>query len=97
MSLCLCRLKNSIQVLRRLVREESEERNQMEDDSDRPIRRERDVATPSCYPSYLVKLTNHVIIRGGFDLSTLKVAMLVDSSVIIVNMFFYFCNKVRML
>ena len=70
----------------------------MEDDSDGPIRRERDVATPSCYPSYLVKLTNHVIIRGGgFNLSTLKVAMLVDSSVIIVNMFFYFYNKARML
>ena len=54
--------------------------------------------TTSCYPSYLVKLTNHIIIRGGgFDLSTLKVAVLVDSSVIIVNMFFYFCNKAWML
>ena len=93
MGLCLCRLRNSIRVLRRLVREESEERSQMEDDSDGPVRRERDVVTPSCYPSYLVKLTNHVIIRGGFNLSTLKAAMLVDSSVIIVNIFFYFCNK----
>ena len=62
----------------------------MKDDSDGSIRRERDVVTTSCYPSYLVKLTNHVIIRGGFDLSTLKAAMLVDSSVIIVNMFFLF-------
>ena len=66
----------------------------MEDDSDGLIRRERDVVTPSCYPSYLVKLTNHVIIRGGFfDLSALKAAVFVDSSVIIVKMFFYFCNK----
>ena len=97
MSLCLCRLENSIRVLHRLIREESEERSQTEDDSDGPIRRERDVVTPSCYPSYLVKLTNHVIIRGGFDLSALKVAVLVDSSVIIVNMFFYFCNKARTL
>ena len=70
----------------------------MEDDSDGPIRRERDVVTPSRYPSYLVKLTNHVIIRGGFfDLFTLKAAVLVDSSVIIVNMFLYFYNKARML
>ena len=65
MSLCLCRLKNSIRVLCHLVQEESEERSRMENDSDGPIRRERDVVTPSCYPSYLVKLTNHVIIRGG--------------------------------
>ena len=67
--------------------------------SDGPVRRERDVVTTSCYPSYLVKLTNHIIIRGGrvFNLSTLKVAVLVDSSVIIVNMFFYFCNKARTL
>ena len=97
MSLCLCRLKNSTRVLHRLVWEVSEERSQMEDDSDGPIRRERDVATPSCYPSYLVKLTNHVIMRGGFDLSALKAAVLVDSSVIIVNMFFYFCNKAQTL
>ena len=35
-------------------------------------------------------LTNHVIIRGVsiFDLSTLKVAVLVNSSVIIVNMLY---------
>ena len=50
--------------------------------------RERGVVTTSCYPSYLVKLTNHVIIRrGGFNLSALKAAVLVDLSVIIVNMF----------
>ena len=65
MSLCLCRLRNSIRVLHGLVWEESEERSQMKDDSDGPIRRERDVVTTSCYPSYLVKLTNHIIIRGG--------------------------------
>ena len=29
---------------------------------------ERDVATTSCYYSYLIKLTNHVIIRGGFSI-----------------------------
>ena len=98
MSLCLYRLRNSIRVLCHLVREELEERSRAEDDSDGPIRRERDVATTSCYPSYLVKLTNHVIIRGGgFDLSALKAAVLVDSSVIIVNMFFYFCNKAQKL
>ena len=49
------------------------------------------MVTTSCYPSYLIKLTNHVIIRGGvFNLSPLKVTVLVDSSVIIVNMFFLF-------
>ena len=71
----------------------------MEDDSDRLIRRERDVATTSGYPSYLVSKINQSRNHkgGGFDLSTLKVAVLVDSSVIIVNMFFYFCNKARML
>ena len=30
-------------------------------------------------------------------MSALKAAVLVDSSVIIVNMFFYFCNKALML
>ena len=69
----------------------------MENDRDGPIRRERGVATTSYYPSYLVKLTNHVMIRGGFNLSALKMVVLVDSSVIIVNMFFYFYNKVWML
>ena len=97
MSLCLYRLKNSIRVLRRLVREEFEERSRAEEDRDGPIRRERDVVTTNCYPSYSIKLTNHVIIRGAIDLSALKVAVLVDSSVIIVNMFLYFCNKARML
>ena len=99
MSLCLYRLRNSIRVLRRLVREEFEERSQAEDDRDGPVRRERDVATTSCYPSCLIKLTNHVTIRGGvfFDLSALKVVVLVDSSLIIVNMFFYFYNKARTL
>ena len=90
MSLCLYRLRNSIRVLRRLIWEELEEGSQAEDDSDGPIRRERGEVTTSCYPSYLVQLANHVIIRGGFNLSALKVAVLVDSSVIIVNMFFYF-------
>ena len=98
MSLCLYRLRSSIRVLCRLVREEFEERSQTEDDSDGPVRRERDMVTTSCYLSYLVKLTNHVIIRGEvFDLSALKAAVLVDSSVIIVNMFFYFCNKAQTL
>ena len=99
MSLSLYRLRNLIRVLRRLVREEFEERSWAEDDSDRPIRRERGKAITSCYASYLVQLANHVIIRGEgfFDLSALKAAVLVNSSVIIVHMFFYFYNKVRML
>ena len=79
MSLYLYRSRNLVRVLRRLIREEFEERNQAEEDRDGPIRRERDVATTSCYPSYLIKLTNHVIIRGVvFDLSTLKAAVLVN-------------------
>ena len=78
MSLYLYRLRNSVRVLRHLIREEFEERSRAEEDRDRPIRRERDVATTSCYPSYLIKLTNHVIIRGGFDLSTLNAAVLVN-------------------
>ena len=99
MSLCLYRLRNSIRVLRHLIWEEFEERSWVEDDSDGPVRRERGVVTTSCYLSYLVKLTNHLIIRGGvfFDLSALKVVVLVDSSLIIVNMFFYFYNKAWML
>ena len=50
---------------------------------------ERDVVITICYSSYLIKLTNHVIIKGGlfFDLSTLKVAMLINYAVIIVHMF----------
>ena len=60
----------------------------MEEDRDGPVRRERDVVTTSCYPSYSVKLTNHIIIRGVFNLSALKAAVLVNLSVIIVNMFF---------
>ena len=79
MSLYLYRSRNSVQVLRRLVQEVFEERSRVEGDRDGPIRRERDVVTTSCYPSYLIKLTNHVIIRGGgFDLSALKVAVLVN-------------------
>ena len=78
MSLYLYRSRNSVRVLRRLVREEFEERSRAEGDRDGPIRRERDVVTTSCYPSYLIKLTNHVIIRGGFNLSALKAAVLVN-------------------
>ena len=86
MSLCLYRLRNSIRALHHFVWEEFEERSQAEEDRDRPVRRERDVATTSCYPSYSIKLTNNVIIRGGgFNLSTLKVAVLVNLSAIIVN------------
>ena len=57
---------------------------------------ERGKAPTSYYPSYLVQLANHVIIRGGevfLDLSTLKVAVLVNSSVIIVHMFSIFIIK----
>ena len=56
-----------------------------EDDDDGPIRRERGEATTSCYPSLICQSRNH---KGGgvfFDLSALKAAVLVDSSVIIVN------------
>ena len=65
MSLYIYRSRNSVQVLHCLIREEFEERSQAEGDRDGPVRRERDVVTTSCYPSYLIKLTNHVIIRGG--------------------------------
>ena len=53
------------------------------------------MVTSSCYSSYLIKLTNHVIIMGGggFDLSTLKVAALVNYAVILVNIFFIFIIK----
>ena len=40
MSLYLYRLRNSIRVLHRLVREEFEERSWVEEDRDGPIRRE---------------------------------------------------------
>ena len=40
MSLYIYRLRYSVRVLRRLVREEFEERSQTEEDRDRPIRRE---------------------------------------------------------
>ena len=66
MSLYLYRLRYSIQVLRRLVQEEFEERSQMEEDREDPSE-ERDVVTTSCYYSHLIKLSNHVIIRGGFQ------------------------------
>ena len=53
------------------------------------------MVTSSCYSSYLIKLTNHVIIMGGgFDFSTLKAVALVNYAVILVNIFFYFYNKV---
>ena len=49
------------------------------------------MATTSCYSSYLIRLTNHVIItgRGGFDLSALKAAVLVNYAVILVNAFLF--------
>ena len=52
---------------------------------------EKDVATTICYSSYLIKLTNHIIIRRGlfFDLSALKAAVPVNYSVIIVHMFLF--------
>ena len=56
-----------------------------EDDGDGPVRRERGEATTSCYPSLICQSCNH---KGGgvfFDLSTLKAVVLVDLSVIIVN------------
>ena len=52
----------------------------------------RDMVTTICYSSCLIKLTNHIIIKGGglfFDLSTLKVAVLVNCSVITVHMFLF--------
>ena len=56
----------------------------MTEDGDGPVRRERGEATTSCYPSLICQSRNH---KGGgfFDLSALKVAVLVDLSVIIVN------------
>ena len=50
---------------------------------------ERDMATTCCYLSYLIKLTNHIIIRGVFNLSALKVAVLVNYAVILVNTFLF--------
>ena len=54
------------------------------DDGDVPVRRERGEATTSCYPRLICQSRNH---KGEvfFDLSTLKVAVFVDLSVIIVN------------
>ena len=77
MSLYLYRLRYSIRVLHRLVREEFEERSQTEEDREDPSE-ERDVVTTSCYYSHLIKLSNHIIIRGGFDLSAPKAAVLVN-------------------
>ena len=52
------------------------------------------VVTSSCYSSYLIKLTNHIIIMGGgFDLPTLKAVVLVNYAVILVNIFFIFIIK----
>ena len=54
------------------------------------------MATSSCYSSYLIRLTNHIIIMGGgFDLSALKAAVLVNYAVILVNIFFIFIIKCR--
>ena len=48
------------------------------------------MAISSCYSSYLIRLTNHVIIMGGgFDLSTPKAAVLVNYAVILVNIFLF--------
>ena len=78
MSLYLYRLRYLIQVLHRLVWKEFEERSRMEEDREDPSE-ERDVATTSCYYSHLIKLSNHIIVRWGvFDLSALKVAVLVN-------------------
>ena len=77
MTLYLYRLRYSIRVFRRLVREEFEERSRTEEGRE-DLSEERDVVTTSCYYSHLIKLSNHVIIRGGFDLSTPKAAVLVD-------------------
>ena len=68
-----------------------------EDDGDGPVRRERGEVTTRCYPSLICQSRNH---KGGgvfFDLSALKAAVLVDLSVIIVNLFFYIYNKARTL
>ena len=52
------------------------------------------MVTSSCYSSYLIKLTYHVIIMGwDFDLSALKVAALVNYAVILVNISFIFIIK----
>ena len=76
MSLYLYRLRYSIRGLRHLIRDEFEERSQTEEDREDPSE-ERDVATTSCYYSHLIKLSNHIIIRGGvFNSSTLKAAVL---------------------
>ena len=77
MSLYLYRSRNSIRVLRHLVLEEFEERSWMEEDRDRPIRRE------GCGDhELLLQLFNQVIQscnhKGCFDLSTLKAAVLVN-------------------
>ena len=90
MSLYLYRLRYSIQVLRHLIQEEFEERSWTEEDRDRHIRREGR-GNHKLLLQYLIKLTNHIIIRGGefFYLSALKVVVLVDQSVIIVNMFLF--------
>ena len=76
MTLYLYRLRYSTRVLRHLVQEEFEERSWMEEDQGRPVRRE------GCGDHklllHLIKSSNHVIIRGGFDLTALKVAVLVN-------------------
>ena len=77
MSLYLYRLRYSTRFLCHLIREEFEERSWTEEDREDPSE-ERDVATTSCYYSHLIKLSNHVILRGGFDLSVLKAAVLVN-------------------
>ena len=89
MSLYLYRLRYSIRVLRRLVREEFEERSRTEEDRDRPIRREG-----LGNHKLLLQLFNQVVQsrnhKGGvFNLSALKAAVLVHQSVIIVNMFLF--------
>ena len=77
MSLYFYRLRYSIRVLRCLIWEEFEERSWTEKDRE-DLSEERDMVTTSCYYSHLIKLSNHIIIRGGFDLSTLKAMVLVD-------------------
>ena len=98
MSLYLYRLRNSIRVLRHFVQEEFEERSRAEEDRDRPIRREGRGDHESIWQLFnqVIQSRNHT---GGFflDLSARKVAVLVNWSVIIVNMFFNFYNKARTL
>ena len=99
MSLYLYRLRNLIRVLRHLVWEEFEERSRVKEDRDRPIRREGRGDHDLIWQLFnqVIQSCNHKGGGGFLDLSALKVVVLVNLSVIIVNMFFNFYNKARML